>query len=654
MHDPLSRARRLSGWSLRDVALNLAVAASYMVVGHLSLAAATEHRAVSSLWPPAGIALFALVRFGPRLWPGVALAAYLLNASNGIPTLGALAIAGGDTLEAVLGAYLVRRAWATTSGPNRLRDVLALALLAGLLSTAVAATIGVTTLVLSEATTLATAPALWLVRWTGDAVGILVVAPMLFAWSNPEALAPPGRWRWIEIILAFVALVVGTDLIFARWGMLTFAVFPLAGWIALRMGMRGATSAVLLVTLVASARTLAGYGPFTSSSPTSNLFALQLFLVLLGVMNLLFAALQQDARHHQEGVRASERRYRMLAQHLPDGCAILFDDSLRLLLVEGPALAAAGFVKDLVEGRTLAELVEPDQLPTLSRYLHEALEGREVEFELSHHGKSYLVRALPLSDPPPPGSKAMAMALALDVTARDAAQREVAESRARLERLSRLLLTAQEDERRRVAREVHDELGQALTAVKIGLSASLQGAQRRGSLDSERHLRTAAATLDVAIESVQRIVLALRPGVLDNLGPIAAIEYAVQQFSAQSGIAVTLDLPPEPLVLDSDRATALYRTVQEALTNVLRHAGAHAVSVSLRYHDDELRLRIADDGRGIGDGPLRKPRSMGILGMRERAAACGGWLDLERPPSGGTVVSLSIPLHQDERQPGIA
>ena len=640
------RARDSAAWSLRDLALNAAVAVSYAVVGNASLAAATEHRAISSLWMPSGIALFALVRFGPRLWPGVALASFLFNQSVGIPVACSLAIAAGDALEAVLGAHLVLRVWTTREGPRSLRDVLALAVFAGVLSTAVAATIGVGTLVLSEATTLHTAPALWLVRWTGDAVGVLVLSPLLFAWSQPEEHEPSPRSRRFEVVLAFVGLAIMTDLLFAKWGMLSFAIFPLVGWIALRLGLRGASTAVLVVTLVASLRTLAGYGPFTALSPTGNLFALQLFLVLIALMSLSFAALQHEARASAERLRKSEALYRMLAQHLPDGCVVLFDDALRLLLVEGPAVAGAGFVKKEVEGRTLDQIFDPAHAAALAAPFRDALRGRDLEFEFTYRDKTYLVRALPLSERPAAG--ASAMALALDVTARDAAQREVAESRARLERLSRLLLTAQENERRRIAREVHDELGQALTAVKIGLATSLQRALRRGSLDSERHVRTAAATVDQAIESVQRIILALRPGVLDNLGPIAAIEHAVQQFSERSGIAVSLELPPEPLRLDPDHATALYRTVQEALTNVMRHANARAVSVSLRLDGDHLLLRIADDGRGIGDDELRNPRSMGILGMRERAAACGGRLELSRPPGGGTVVSMTMPSHPVE------
>ncbi len=218
------------------------------------------------------------------------------------------------------------------------------------------------------------------------------------------------------------------------------------------------------------------------------------------------------------------------------------------------------------------------------------------------------------------------MALALDITQRESAQREIARSREQLERLSRLLLTAQEDERRHIAREVHDELGQALTAVKIGLAGTFQRPQRSAQ-DSERRVRIASATLDNAIESVKRIVLRLRPGVLDNLGPLAALEYEVQQFRERTNLEVTLDLPPEPLPADGARSTALYRTLQESLTNIMRHAHARRVDVSLVALERDLVLRVTDDGCGIGDEEVRNPRSMGILGMRERAAACGGRLE---------------------------
>lgn len=618
---------------------NLILAAAYFGVAHLSLAAATQHRVVASIWPPAGIAFFVLVRYGITLWPGVALGAYLLNATSGIPVAGSLLIATGDTLEALAGALMVRRAVQLRWSLDRVRDVVALTVLAGVCSTVIASTIGIATLTLSGSTSASTAFSLWIVWWTGEAVGVLVVAPLLFVWTTRDPMRSTWRWRTAEAALTYAAVALVTDVLFSSAGMFVFAVYPLGMWLAWRFGPRGAATSVAVVTLIAGLRTLAGYGPFTTLGPTANLFALQLFLVLFAVTSLLFAAARAEALESDARIQQSETRYRMLARHLPDGCVVLFDAALHLLLVEGPAIAAAGFVKEEIEGHALSEIFEPAQAQRLEVALRAAIRGAAMDLEFTFRDRTYLVRALPL----PESSLALGMALVLDVTQREAARREMVKSREQLERLSRLLLTAQEDERKRVAREVHDELGQALTAVKIGLAHTMQRVQRRNSLESERRVHGAADTLDRAIESVQRIVLRLRPGVLDNLGPLAALEYEVQRFHEQTDIEVSLSLPPEPLAIDDTRSTTLYRTVQEALTNVMRHAQARRVEVSLVALDHQLVLQVVDDGLGIGEDQLRNPRSMGILGMRERAAACGARLEVLRVPTGGTRVVLTIP-----------
>lgn len=629
----------------RDVLFAVGLAAVYFGVARLSLAAATEHRVVSSIWPPAGIALFALLRFGVRHWPGVVLGAFALNASSGTGMAAAIGIAAGDTLEAVVGALLARRIMGDRRALDRPRDVLALTGLAGLVSTLIAATVGVATLFLSGSTSASSIVSLWLVWWTGDAVGVLVVTPFLLVWSTREATPEAERARRVEAALLFFAMAVLADLLFGSAPAFVFTLYPLAVWIAWRFGPRGAATATTVVALVATWRTLSGFGPFTTLSPTANLFALQGFVALFAVMALLFAAARVEAQQHEGALRVSEERYRQLAQNLPDGCVVLFDSDMRIVLAEGPAITAAGFTKAGVEGRRLDEIFDPSEAQALTAPFRSAIGGREQEIEFAFAGRVYLVRVLPL--PVAAAGRSIGMALALDVTQREAAQREVAEGHAQLEQLSRLLLTAQEDERRRVAREVHDELGQALTAVKIGLSHVLSRATRRSSLESERRVATAADTLDRAIVSVQRIVLRLRPGVLDNLGPLAALEHEVQQFRDQTGIAVQLDLPPEPLTIEPDQSTALYRTVQEALTNVMRHAGASSVEVTLLASDAELVLQVNDNGRGISADQLAKPRSMGILGMRERAAACGGTLEITRLDGRGTCLLLRIPRRHE-------
>lgn len=626
---------------VRDALVALALAALYVALAKVSLAAAAAHHVVSSVWPPAGLALFWLLRFGRRFWPGVAIGAFILNATSGVSLLGAAAIAAGNTIEAVAGAYLLTRVAKVRRNLDRVRDVLALAGFAGVLSTVIAATIGVWSLVATGSAERSGALALWLVWWTGDAVGVLVVTPFLLWWTEPDPTPPRRAFGVLEPAITFGILIGTIDILFHELGKFVYPLFPIVWWIALRFGRRGAAAAVAIVTLMATWYTLSGRGEFATSTPLANLFALQLFLALLAVPSLAFAAARAEAEQSERKLRQSEEQYRTLARNLPDGCAVLYDRNLRLLLVEGPAVASAGFVKEEVEGRTLSEIFDAAHANALGEPFQLVFGGQSREFEFSYKTRTYLVRVLPLRGPG--GAVTAGMALALDITQRDTSVRQTTESRTQLEHLARRLLAAQEDERRRVAREVHDELGQALTGIKIGLGAMRSSNKKRESSETDRRLLNVSMELDAAIESVRRIVLRLRPGVLDNLGAVAALEWEVQEFTRRTGIPVRLWVPPEPLLLDTERSTALYRTVQEALTNVVRHAQATQVIVSLAAKDDTLVLQVTDDGRGISEEELRNPRSLGILGMRERAIACGGTLEIRRAPTNGTQIIMTVP-----------
>ncbi len=631
----------------RDAFIMVALATVYTIVARVSLAAAAAHHVVSSVWPPAGIAVFVLVRYGLRFWPGVAVGAYLLNTSNDITPAGALIIAAGNALEAVVAAYLLTRVAHINRALDRVRDVLALVGFAGILSTTIAATVGVAALVLTGSTLLENAPRLWLVWWTGDAVGVLVITPLLLTWTEPETDAPESRMRALEQLFTFVVLAVACDLLFRRWSGFFYLLFPITTWIALRFGRRGAATASAIVLAIATWYTVQTLGPFVQYSALGNLFALQLFLAVIASKTMLWAASRAETRNGNARLLESESRYRQLARNLPDACVVLYDRDLCVVLAEGPALVTAGFAKDEVEGKTIAEIFDPDSALALTAPFRLAFEGRTLEFEFTLAERTYLVRVLPLAEPGTPAS--IGMALVLDITKRHEADRELGESRARLQALSRQLIVAQEDERKRVAREVHDELGQVLTAIKIGLSALRSRAARRPSLETERRLDAVNTALDGAINAVRRIVLRLRPGVLDNLGPLAALEWEVQEFTEQAGLPVRLSLPDEPVNLDAEKSTTLYRTVQEALTNVLRHADAKSVAVGLTIQPGALVLQVTDDGRGIAEAELRKPRSMGILGMRERAMSCGGTLEVRRAAGGGTDVVLVVPYDTNGR-----
>ncbi|WP_322403711.1 sensor histidine kinase [Massilia luteola] len=228
-----------------------------------------------------------------------------------------------------------------------------------------------------------------------------------------------------------------------------------------------------------------------------------------------------------------------------------------------------------------------------------------------------------------------------NITASKLEQEENRRSRARLAELTDHIQQVKEQERARIAREIHDDLGGNLTAIKMAL------AMLAARLPDDPALRDKADYLDDlvdrTIEAVHRISLDLRPGTLD-LGLVAALEWQAREFEKQMGIACVFRSADKEIDLDPDQAVALFRIVQEALTNIAKHAGATRVTLSLRRLRQHLTLSICDNGRGITPADRLKPQSFGLRGMSERAHALGGTLALSQAPGGGTMVVVKISL----------
>src|SRR3954454_8413743 len=210
------------------------------------------------------------------------------------------------------------------------------------------------------------------------------------------------------------------------------------------------------------------------------------------------------------------------------------------------------------------------------------------------------------------------------------AEQRMLDDERKLKALSDRLLVVQEEERSRIARELHDDLGQSLTALKMDVIGLIEKTGR--SPVADRILRT----LDMTVTSVQRISSELRPSILDDLGLVAALESEAILFEERTGIECELSLPPDAQ-LEPHCTTTIYRIVQEALTNVARHSNASRVEIRLRPRSEEVLLEIRDDGRGVTDDEITDPLSLGLVGIRERADLVGGTVQFEGVAGRGTI-----------------
>ena len=229
------------------------------------------------------------------------------------------------------------------------------------------------------------------------------------------------------------------------------------------------------------------------------------------------------------------------------------------------------------------------------------------------------------------------------IESRSDAERAVIESRAQLEALSKKLLEVQEEERSRIAREIHDELGQLLTALNMDIGGLLKSAEPL-SAEQTTMTRRIRQALTETMSSVQRIASELRPAALDDFGLVAAIESDAQTFEQRTGIECDLSFPDDSVSLGADVDAAIYRIVQEAMTNVARHSDASRLEIRLRKRPDEMLVEIRDDGKGLPSPKLRDRTSLGIAGMRERARRIGATLEVQGIEGQGTIVSVRIPL----------
>jgi len=356
----------------------------------------------------------------------------------------------------------------------------------------------------------------------------------------------------------------------------------------------------------------------------------------------------------QEALEEAEARFRAVVETAKDA-VVQADQQGNIIGWNPSAQTIFGYAPEEVTGRPLTHLM-PERYHAahqqgLVRFRatgEPRVIGKTLELEGLHKDGNEFPIELSISHWRT-GDEMFFGALIRDISRRKQAQDELMRSEKQLRALTGRLQSVREAERTRVARELHDELGHALTGLKMDVVAGRKQLTKAG--DDPRpvlheKLDAMSRLIDGMIKSVRRISSDLRPGLLDDFGLVAAIEWQANDFQNRSGIACELKSLPSEIALGRDATTAVFRIFQEALINVVRHAKASRVEVTVIEEDGQLLLEVADNGRGISEAELADKVSLGLLGMRERAAMLGGEVRITGTTGRGTTVQVRIPVSE--------
>jgi len=357
----------------------------------------------------------------------------------------------------------------------------------------------------------------------------------------------------------------------------------------------------------------------------------------------------KELKRQEEALRESEERYRTLVEHTYD-LIIETNTNGQYLYVSPKHKDMLGYDPSELVGRTVFEHVHQDDrsavMAEFQRAIRTFTSGHAV-YRFRHKNEQWLWLESTGKPYQTATGEIRGVIASRDITERKRAEEELKSSREQLRALAASLQSAREEERSRIAREIHDNLGQALTGLKMSLSWLDKKLSEVGDGVPPSLLLNEIASMskliDAAIQMVREISAELRPGVLDDLGLVAAVEWQAQEFQTRMGIRCRFTSTLENITLDKEQSTAIFRILQETLTNVARHANATRVNITLRKKAGNLILEVRDNGRGITESEISNPRSLGLLGMRERALLLGGNVEISGTPGKGTAVTVKIP-----------
>ncbi|HRP54939.1 PAS domain S-box protein [Agriterribacter sp.] len=341
---------------------------------------------------------------------------------------------------------------------------------------------------------------------------------------------------------------------------------------------------------------------------------------------------------------ASEKKYKLLFEHNPLPMWMVTMPDLNIADVNDAAVHHYGYARNEFLKLNLRDIHPQSDVKAFWGYMKERSSGyhnagiwRQYKKNRNIIFVEIYAYSMQLE------GRDIRLILSHDITQKIEAEKKLKQSLGQIRMLTGHLQEVREEERKNIARDIHDELGQQLTVLKMDVSWIIKKLQDPDEVLVVQ-LKGLLDTIDSTIKSVRRMCSELRPALLDDLGLIAAMEWQAREFEKNTGIVAELTLPAEALMLEPEIKTGLFRIFQESLTNIARHAQARLVRVNLLEKDNSLVLNIGDDGKGFNTSLLNEKRTLGILGMEERSLMMGGKYIIKSEPGRGTTVKVTVPL----------
>jgi PAS domain S-box-containing protein len=316
----------------------------------------------------------------------------------------------------------------------------------------------------------------------------------------------------------------------------------------------------------------------------------------------------------------------------------------KFLDVNDAAIEIYGYTKDEFLHMDIWDIRPRDDKKQLKEALGKLKDGESYNGVWKHLKKDgSIVRVNIISHDIIYNGQPAKLVLASDITEKLEAEERLQESHEAYKQLASHLETVREAERTHIAREIHDELGQQLTGLKMDISWLSKKIKTKDS-EIQQKIKETIELIDGTVITVRRIATELRPSILDDLGLVAAMEWQSEEFERRSGIRTDFKSNVSSATVPADLATSIFRIYQESLTNVMRHADATKVSASLQINNEDVRLNISDDGKGFVVEEIANKKTLGLMGMRERATLLGGSYEIISEPEDGTSVNIIVPF----------